>query len=87
VEGAGYGRLLNDWAMEHGGIRGSVRYHLRALDKLAMVKIHRRRAARPAKKAKVTLHPAAGIPSVSSLSSSRKSLRRDLCQIPYFVMR
>jgi hypothetical protein len=34
VEGAGYGKLLNDWAIEHGGIRASVRYHLRALNKL-----------------------------------------------------
>jgi len=32
-----YSALLNDWAKENGGIKGSVLYHLRALKRLGMV--------------------------------------------------
>jgi len=32
-----YRALLNDWAMENGGVKGSIRFHLRALKKLGMV--------------------------------------------------
>ena len=32
-----YSALLNTWAMENGGIKGSIRYHLRALKGLGMV--------------------------------------------------
>ena len=33
-----YGTLLNEWARENGGVKGSVLYHLRALKRLGMVK-------------------------------------------------
>jgi antitoxin MazE len=32
-----YNLLLNNWAKENGGVRGSVLYHLRALKRLGMV--------------------------------------------------
>lgn len=32
-----YSALLNDWAKENGGVKGSIRYHLRALKGLGMV--------------------------------------------------
>src|ERR1039458_7766731 len=32
-----YNALLNDWARENGGVKGSVLYHLRALKRLGMV--------------------------------------------------
>lgn len=32
-----YGALLNDWAKENGGVRGSIRYHLRALKGMGMI--------------------------------------------------
>jgi antitoxin MazE len=32
-----YSALLNDWAKENGGVKGSVRFHLRALKGLGMV--------------------------------------------------
>jgi antitoxin MazE len=35
--GGQYSELLNDWAKENGGVRGSVLYHLRALKRLGMV--------------------------------------------------
>lgn len=36
-ENGRYNALLNDWAKENGGVRGSVLYHLRALKRLGMV--------------------------------------------------
>jgi hypothetical protein len=36
----GYEKLLNEWAMEHGGVAGSVRYHLRNLRDMGMVKLN-----------------------------------------------
>lgn len=35
--GGRYSVLLNDWAKENGGVKGSIRYHLRALKGLGMV--------------------------------------------------
>lgn len=35
--GGKYSALLNDWAKENGGVRGSILYHLRALKRLGMV--------------------------------------------------
>ena len=32
-----YGELMNEWAHKHGGVRGSVRFHLTALKGLGMV--------------------------------------------------
>jgi antitoxin MazE len=32
-----YSALLNEWAKENGGVKGSIQYHLRALKKLGMV--------------------------------------------------
>ena len=32
-----YNALLNEWAKENGGVKGSVRYHLRALKRLGMI--------------------------------------------------
>jgi antitoxin MazE len=32
-----YNALLNQWAKENGGVKGSVRYHLRALNHLGMI--------------------------------------------------
>lgn len=32
-----YNALLNGWAKENGGVKGSVRYHLRALKRLGMI--------------------------------------------------
>ena len=32
-----YNALLNEWARENGGVKGSVLYHLRALKRLGMV--------------------------------------------------
>lgn len=32
-----YSELLNDWAKENGGVKGSILYHLRALKRLGMV--------------------------------------------------
>lgn len=32
-----YSALLNEWAKENGGVKGSVQYHLRALKRLGMV--------------------------------------------------
>jgi antitoxin MazE len=32
-----YSALLNDWAKENGGVKGSIRYHLRALKSKGMV--------------------------------------------------
>jgi antitoxin MazE len=32
-----YSALLNEWAKENGGVKGSVLYHLRALKRLGMV--------------------------------------------------
>ena len=32
-----YSALLNEWARENGGVKGSVLYHLRALKRLGMV--------------------------------------------------
>ena len=40
--GAEYAPLLNAWAMANGGVRGSVRFHLRALEALKMVTSERR---------------------------------------------
>jgi antitoxin component of MazEF toxin-antitoxin module len=37
-----YGALLNEWAKENGGVKGSVRYHLRELRKRGMVEVTRR---------------------------------------------
>lgn len=34
-----YGALLNDWAKENGGVKGSVLYHLRELKKRGMVEV------------------------------------------------
>jgi antitoxin MazE len=34
-----YSALLNDWAKENGGVKGSIRYHLRELRKRAMVEV------------------------------------------------
>lgn len=36
-ENGRYNALLNDWAKENGGVKGSVLYHLRALKKMGMV--------------------------------------------------
>jgi antitoxin MazE len=33
-----YCSLLNQWARENGGVKGSIRYHLRALARLGMVR-------------------------------------------------
>jgi antitoxin MazE len=35
--GARYSALLNDWAKENGGVKGSILYHLRALKSKGMV--------------------------------------------------
>lgn len=35
--GGQYSALMNDWAKENGGVKGSVLYHLRALKRLGMV--------------------------------------------------
>src|SRR5258708_24670723 len=53
VEEAGYSKLLYDWAKQNGGTPGSVRYHLRALNKLGMVTIHGERVKdeKPVRKA------------------------------------
>jgi antitoxin MazE len=32
-----YSSLLNEWARENGGVKGSIRYHLRELEKRGMV--------------------------------------------------
>jgi len=32
-----YSALLNEWAKENGGVKGSIRFHLRALKGLGMV--------------------------------------------------
>ena len=34
-----YNSLLNEWAKENGGVKGSIRYHLRELGKRGMVKV------------------------------------------------
>ena len=34
-----YSALLNEWAKENGGVKGSIRYHLRELTKRGMVQI------------------------------------------------
>src|SRR5271169_1108317 len=34
-----YNSLLNEWAKENGGVKGSIRYHLRELGKRGMVEI------------------------------------------------
>jgi antitoxin MazE len=34
-----YGALLNEWAKENGGVKGSIRYHLRELRKRGMVEV------------------------------------------------
>lgn len=34
-----YSSLLNEWARENGGVKGSIRYHLRELGKRGMVEI------------------------------------------------
>jgi antitoxin MazE len=34
-----YGALLNDWAKENGGVKGSIRYHLRALKAMGMIEV------------------------------------------------
>jgi antitoxin MazE len=34
-----YSALLNDWAKENGGVKGSIRYHLRELTKRGMVEV------------------------------------------------
>jgi len=40
-EGGRYCSLLNEWARKNGGVRASVRYHLRELEKRGMIKITR----------------------------------------------
>jgi hypothetical protein len=37
--GGRYGKLLNEWAQENGGVHGSVLYHLRELEALGMIKV------------------------------------------------
>src|SRR5690348_3653862 len=34
-----YNALLNEWARENGGVKGSIRYHLRDLEKRGMVEV------------------------------------------------
>ena len=34
-----YGSLLNEWAKENGGVKSSIRYHLRELGKRGMVEV------------------------------------------------
>jgi len=34
-----YSALLNDWAKENGGVKGSIRYHLRELERRGMVEV------------------------------------------------
>ena len=34
-----YSALLNEWAKENGGVKGSIRYHLRELKKRGMVEV------------------------------------------------
>lgn len=34
-----YSSLLNEWAKENGGVKGSIRYHLRELGKRGMVEV------------------------------------------------
>ena len=34
-----YSALLSEWAKENGGVKGSIRYHLRELSKRGMVKV------------------------------------------------
>jgi len=34
-----YSALLNEWAKENGGVKGSIRYHLRELGKRGMVEV------------------------------------------------
>lgn len=36
-ENGRYVKLLNKWAKENGGVKGSIRYHLKALKRLGMV--------------------------------------------------
>lgn len=38
VKGLAYENLLNDYAKEHGGVEGSVHYHLRDLERLGMIR-------------------------------------------------
>jgi antitoxin MazE len=38
-EGGRYSALLNEWARENGGVKGSIKYHLRELVKRGMVEV------------------------------------------------
>src|SRR5579863_7597938 len=38
-KGGRYSALLNEWAKENGGVKGSIRYHLRELRKRGMVEV------------------------------------------------
>jgi hypothetical protein len=40
VKKNGYEKLLNEWAIEHGGVAGSVRYHLLNLSKKGMAQLN-----------------------------------------------
>ncbi len=42
-----YSALLNEWAKENGGVKGSIRYHLRELKKRGMIEVsHRQESIR-----------------------------------------